>query len=188
MMMTVRSEMSLDDALVRDAIAASSGTGRVYEIRHVPDHAYSKGPKGARGCKALIGGVACGKARAHPDHHLPTMNETLTQDWKVYQGALRQWKPYLVERLAACGLPRGLESVLVEGLCCFPTRSRPDQGNHRAFVEKALGDALQEGGYIPEDTWERYEFGNLQRRVVAGERWTELRLFPNALGGEGVGR
>lgn len=197
----------VDDDLVADAIAASGGE-RTYSITHAPDHSYKRGPKGARGCQAIVGGVPCKQAKAAPVHNLPTMNETLTMDWKVYQGAKKKWVPYLIGKLDEAGVPRGMESVLVEGLCCFPTRAPHDQGNHRAFIEKALGDALaaksctscgevwndkvpgrceQCGNaehlvpFIPNDTWSLYEFGNLQQRYSKGERWTELRFFPNAL-------
>jgi hypothetical protein len=62
---------------------------------------------------------------------------------------------------------------------CFPDRRRRDQGNHRFIVEKALGDALVAGGWLPDDTWEHYEFGGLAMRVERGESWTRLMLFPS---------
>jgi hypothetical protein len=177
--------VTADMTLVADALGASQ-IRRPVEIVHRPHHSYKKGPKGSRGCLAVLeNGVACREAKSNPVHHLPTMNETLTQGWQVYQGALKHWKPWLIGALEASGLPRGLESVLVEGMCCFPTKAHPDQGNHRAFIEKAMGDALQDGGWIPEDTWERYEFGNLAYRYEKGVRWTRLRVFPDGLAPRG---
>lgn len=188
-------------------------------IRLVPDHSYVKGPKGARGCKHIIGQVpvrpgvaatkpkACNRARTDPLHNLPTMNDTLALDWPVYQAAKKLWHPELVGHLLGSGLPKGLHSVLAEARCCFPTRARRDQGNHRAFIEKALGDVLgtpycagclrawgkagcdynncpgpeQAEPWIPDDSWDYFEFGNLSKTYIKGERWTELLLFPNAL-------
>lgn len=158
------------------------------EFTHTPEHGYKRGPSGSRGCKfELEGGKTCNAARPAALHYLPTVNTTLTGDWAVYQGALKHWLPWVVLAVAASGLPRGLDSVLIEGLCCFPTKNPTgpkggrDQGNHRGFVEKAIGDALEAGGWIESDTWTRYEFGNMQHRVVRGERWTRFRVFPNAL-------
>ena len=43
----------------------------------------------------------------------------------------------------------------------FPARRRRDSGNYRVMLEKALGDALVEGGWLPDDTPEHYEFGGV---------------------------
>jgi hypothetical protein len=39
----------------------------------------------------------------------------------------------------------------VEGEVSFGDGRERDQGNHRVIVEKALGDALVRGGYLPDD-------------------------------------
>src|SRR4051794_2439764 len=71
-----------DLSLVRDALAAGSGERRTYLVRHVPDHGYKKGPKGARGCKATRSDLQpCNAARPHPAHYLPTANTALVNDW-----------------------------------------------------------------------------------------------------------
>lgn len=174
----------VDGDLVADAIAASSRPAiEPVTILHTPDHSYVKGPKGARGCKANHeGGKPCNKARMHPVHHLPTLNLFGSGNhWQTYQGAKKNWEVWLADRLEESGLPRGLESVLVEGRLCFPTRNAPDQGNHRYFIEKVLGDVLEGEGWIPNDSWDHYEFGNLARVVRPGERWLLLRIMPNAL-------
>lgn len=152
------------------------------EIVHVPDHSYVRGAKGARGCKAQKSdGVNCNAAHFNPMHNLPTLNETLTHDWTVYQGALKHWKVWLHDAITATGLPRGLGHVLVEMEVTFPTRHRRDQGNMRGFIEKALGDTLASGGWIPDDKFfpvSHYEFGNCQARYAEGERVTRLLLMP----------
>jgi hypothetical protein len=179
-----------DDDLLADAIAASGPRLQTVEIVHVPDHSYLRGPRGARGCKRLTSaGVPCNRARSDVLHNVPTLNDFGSGNtWVGYQGALKKWKPWLQDALAEAGLPRPLDSVLVEGMMCFPTRDPTgarrgrDQGNHRYFIEKALGDALEDGGWLVSDSWAHYEFGNLAHCVIAGQRWTSLRLFPNALG------
>jgi hypothetical protein len=140
-------------------------------IRHTPVHGYKKGPKGSRGCKLEVDGKACGKAKAAIIHYLPTVNETLTQDWEVYQGARKHWLPWLVDQLVEAGLPLGLNSVIVEAMYCFPDRRTDrDKGNFRGFIEKVLGDALELGGWIKRDSWNTYDFSGVRAQYVRGER------------------
>lgn len=151
-------------------------------VRHVPEHSYRK-VKGKRGCQVDVGGKTCRAAHAAVLHHLPTVNETLTHDHDVYQSALKKWKPWIIEQMIASGLPRGLGSVLVEGHYCFPTRIRNvDQGNHRGFIEKAFGDALQDGGWLERDIWDAYEFGGFSKTYEKGVRYVEFRVMANVLG------
>jgi hypothetical protein len=177
------------------------------ELIHVPDHSYVKGPKGARGCKAMRSdGIPCNKAHFHPLHNLPTLNETLTHEWAVYQGALKHWKLWLNDALIDSGLPKGLDYVLVAMRCTFPDRNRRDQGNMRGFIEKALGDTLASkscarcksvdnkkgrclscgsvdllAGWIPDDKFfptNHYEFNDCEAVLEPGSRRTHLMIFP----------
>jgi hypothetical protein len=67
----------------------------------------------------------------------------------------------------------------VEGEVSFGDGRDRDQGNHRVIVEKAVvGDALVRGGFLPNDTWSRYEFGGLQWHDEPGVSRTRLLLFP----------
>jgi hypothetical protein len=81
----------------------------------------------------------------------------------AYQNLKHTWQNALADELKTT-LPRGLAHVSVEGECCFPDAGRRDQGNFRFFLEKALGDALTEGGWLEDDDWSRYEFGGLAYR------------------------
>ena len=49
-------------------------------------------------------------------------------------------------------VPRGLASVKAKATIRFKQRRRRDEGNFRALLEKALGDVLQAGGYLTDDT------------------------------------
>ena len=62
----------------------------------------------------------------------------------------------------------------------FPNRIKRDQGNFRWMIEKALGDTLVGGGWLPDDTWDRYEFGGLTYKYEKGVSATRLMLFPRA--------
>jgi hypothetical protein len=152
------------------------------DIFHVPDHSYVKGPRGARGCKAIRSdGVTCGAAHFNPMHNLPTMNETLTHDWAVYQGALKHWKLWLNDALVEARLPKGMARVVVMMECVFPDRNRRDRGNMRGFIEKALGDTLVDGGWIADDKFfpvDHYDFADVEARYEKGVRKTRLTFMP----------
>lgn len=95
----------------------------------------------------------------------------------VYLNAKQMWQDRITELLREQGV-EPFERVVVEGEVCFPDRQRRDQGNYRFILEKALGDALTKGGWLEDDDWSRYEFGNLAYHYAKGECWTKLILFP----------
>lgn len=90
----------------------------------------------------------------------------------------KAWQQRLLAQLADCGLPTGLKRIVVEGIITFPDRRRRDQGNYRFMIEKALGDALTQGGWLEDDDWTRYSFGGLEAVYEKGVRRTRLILFP----------
>lgn len=93
---------------------------------------------------------------------------------------LRTWKDILSGHLKESGLSKDLQVVYAEGQITFPTQGDRDQGNFRIIIEKALGDVLEGEGYIPNDSWDHYEFGNLTMRIEPGVSATRLVLFPSA--------
>jgi len=94
-------------------------------------------------------------------------------------GEKQTWESIFVSLLAATRLPRGLGGVYAEGEITFPDeRTDRDQGNFRVVIEKALGDALQRGGWLENDDWTRYEFGQLSQRFQPGESATRITIFP----------
>lgn len=111
----------------------------------------------------------------------------------TYQNYKRLWEQKITTELQRSGLPAGwaddaqegttrLESVIAEGLICFPMhRKDRDQGNFRWFIEKCLGDALEAGGWIQDDSfWPEmhYSFGGLEFRVEPKLAYTQIMLFP----------
>ena len=51
------------------------------------------------------------------------------------------------------------------------------------MIEKALDDALVDGGWLESDCFfpvSRYEFGGLQAVHTPGESWIRLSLFPRS--------
>lgn len=92
----------------------------------------------------------------------------------AFAGAKRRWQTDLGLLLMAEALPRGLDRVEASAVLSFPTRRRRDEGNFRALLEKALGDALVEGGWLPDDTPDRFRFGAVT--FATGPARTELEL------------
>lgn len=134
--------------------------------------------------KRKLGCARCGLAKKHRDHMgaPPSLNVLGSGDQRAYIGMKDQWQEALTELLEASGLPRGLGRVTVEGEVTFPDRREDrDQGNFRVVLEKALGDALERGGWIERDDWTRYEFGGLACRHERGVSRTRLILFPAAV-------
>lgn len=127
-----------------------------------------------------LGCARCGRPK-HDRAHMgqpPSLNPLGSGDPTMYRAQKAQWQTLLAELLAATDLPKGLAHVLVEGEVTFPTRQRRDQGNFRFLIEKALGDALVDGGWLDDDDWTRYEFGGLAASYEKGVSATRLMLFP----------
>ena len=107
----------------------------------------------------------------------PSLNDVAGQGTRYrWIAAKKLWYRDLAPALAAAGMVR-CDTVYVEGLITFPNRRKRDQGNYRAPLEKFLGDALQRGGYLPDDDWAHYQFGDLQAGYEKGVSRTQLVLF-----------
>lgn len=150
------------------------------------DHAFKKKKPDAATGRKRIGCEVCGRARLDRAHmgSPPSLNDGGSgMDHMAYQALKKAWQAAFVELLDASGLPHGLDGVTVEGLVGFPTRAARDQGNYRWMIEKALGDALQAGGFIADDCFFpvcRYEFGGLQAVHTPGRSWLRLMIFPRS--------
>jgi hypothetical protein len=108
---------------------------------------------------------------------LPSINSLFGQTSsrnRTFTKAKRKWQTLLGTLLMAEALPRGLSRVEATAVLSFPTRRRRDEGNFRALLEKALGDALVEGGWLADDTADQFRFGAIYFEI--GEPMTELTL------------
>lgn len=155
--------------LILDVDAQSLEPVEIEIVRH---HPFVKRP--ARGC------ATCGRARTHAEHQgaPPSMRILGSGNRFVYQAVKQAWQELLIAALEAADFPRLLTRVVVEGEVTFPDRRRRDQGNHRFFLEKCLGDALTAGGWLPDDSWGEYEFGGLSAVYEPQVSRTRLMLFP----------
>jgi hypothetical protein len=153
------------------------------EVAHFRDHAAVKPAHvtKAQGKRWRCAVVGCGRGPGTVPHHgFPqSMNVGGSGNQMAFQSQKKMWQGLWIDRFREAGLPRPLGSVRVEGLLCFPDRRERDQGNFRYMLEKSIGDALQEGGWLDRDDWSRYEFGNLRRTYQKGVAYTLLRLWPS---------
>jgi len=112
--------------------------------------------------------------------YLPTsFNVTSHAHWTRVRRAKQELQRDLeLVLLAAPGLPRPIPGGHVEASATLlvPDRRRRDEGNYRTPLEKALGDALVNGGWLPDDTPEHYRFGEVVFEVVPGVRATRLHI------------
>lgn len=81
--------------------------------------------------------------------------------WSVGRREKQKWEQLLGMALMVAGVPRGLRAVGATAEIHFRQRRRRDEGNFRALLEKSLGDILQQGGWLPDDTPEHYGFGTV---------------------------
>lgn len=166
-------EVRAECAAFRDKPCKACGLPKANRV-HTPKKTATCAFRGQRGC------ATCGRNKGDGAHFgaPPSINPLGSGDPRIWQGVKERWSEVLREALEASELPRGLFGVFVEGEAVFPTRAGRDQGNFRIILEKALGDVLAAGGWIADDTWDRYEFGNLVQRVEAGVSATRLMLLP----------
>jgi hypothetical protein len=143
---------------------------------------FKKKPPHPETGKKQNGCLRCGNAKSWEGHLgvPPSLNVGGSgQNHFTYQNTKKAWQAIMEKKLAETGLPRGLGRITVEGEMCFGDRADRDQGNFRYLVEKALGDMLEDQGYLENDAWARYEFGNLKYRYEKGVAYTKLMLFPS---------
>lgn len=107
----------------------------------------------------------------------PSLNAISTKGshWR-YTKAKREAHGVLVPALEAISPGFLFNHVYATGHLVFPRRRRRDQGNFRATLEKFLGDALQEAGWLEDDTWDSFEFGDLSYTYTKGVSRTHLKL------------
>jgi hypothetical protein len=141
-------------------------------------------PKKTATCrfKRQNGCANCGLSKAHPDHFggPESVNIFGSGSPEVYQRLKQDLQARIIEALEPTDLPRPCESIVVECEMTFPNLNGRDEGNFRGPLEKALGDALQEGGWLEKDTFfpvRRFTFQGIEPRYEQGVFRTRLLIF-----------
>lgn len=92
----------------------------------------------------------------------PSYNRTAHAHWTLNRRVKQDWQQSCEIVLMEAGVPKGLQLVTATARLFFKQRRRRDEGNFRVILEKALGDALTNGGWLPDDTPEHYRFGKVE--------------------------
>lgn len=82
--------------------------------------------------------------------------------WTVNRREKLNWQGWIALALMEQKVPRRLKRVEVKATLRFKQRRRRDEGNFRVVLEKACGDALVEGGWLPDDDADLYRFGRVE--------------------------
>lgn len=107
----------------------------------------------------------------------PSLNALGTRGshWVVTR-AKREWQQIFEGCLLAGHVQRQLGLVRASAVMRFPTRRRRDEGNYRWLLEKALGDALTNGGWLEDDTADLFRFAQLDFDAEVGAPRTLVTL------------
>ena len=106
----------------------------------------------------------------------PSYNETAHAHWRKVNRVKQDWQERCELVLMEARVPRGLELVTATARIFFKQRRRRDEGNFRVVLEKSLGDALTNGGWLPDDTPDHYRFGKVELLSPAQVPLTQLTL------------
>lgn len=104
----------------------------------------------------------------------PSLNHAHSRHWSYFHRHKRAWQDIFEALLLQ--VPRRLAYVHAEASLRFPVRRRRDEGNFRWLLEKALGDALVNGGWIADDTPDYFRTGLLTFEEDAGPKRTTVFL------------
>jgi hypothetical protein len=96
--------------------------------------------------------------------------------WNAVRKEKQTWEGHCMVALLHARVPKKLRKVRATAELRFPTSRRRDEGNFRSMLEKALGDALQVGGWLEDDTPEHFTFGELTFAAESGVALTRVTL------------
>ena len=97
--------------------------------------------------------------------------------WRPVHHEKKRWQGIIEKYLLMCKLPRPLPRFLrVSAVMQFPTKHIRDAGNFKGPLEKALGDALVNGGWLVDDNPQWWEFKEFDFGAVRGPNTTIITL------------
>jgi hypothetical protein len=109
----------------------------------------------------------------------PTLNRIPGMHWSQFKKVKQDWQREIEQELLVAQVPRGRACVLAGASIQFPSGAtrRRDAGNFSVVPEKALGDALVNGGWLPDDTPEFFRFVGVEFVSSAGPARTQIVLL-----------
>jgi hypothetical protein len=90
--------------------------------------------------------------------------------------AEKKWKEIVEGLMLSTGFPRDWDHIAVRVRLTFPTKQRRDVVNYRTLLEKATGDALVNGKWIPDDIPEHFVFEDVRFEQKTGPKRTTWEL------------
>lgn len=113
----------------------------------------------------------------------PSMNtNAIRSHWSGFQREKKAWQEEIGFSLMAAQLPRHGQRAMCGARMRFEKRGRRDSGNFQGVVEKALGDALVAGLWIPDDDAERFVFAGVEFDDEPGSNQTTIVVFTQPKG------
>jgi hypothetical protein len=106
----------------------------------------------------------------------PSLNRFTGGSRGPYHREKKKWQEQLGTALMVAKVPRKLSRVKASATVTFPVKRRRDEGNIRFLLEKALGDILVEGGWLPDDTPDAFTFGAVTVKIEKGKSLTTVDL------------
>lgn len=114
----------------------------------------------------------------------PSMNTNeLRSHWRGFDKAKQTWQDYCAvelmklqarQRIKKDAYQRAIAGAFIR----FAARAaRRDTGNYRGLVDKALGDAMVEGRFIPDDDAAHFYFGGVEFDPERGPDRTLIWVF-----------
>jgi hypothetical protein len=96
--------------------------------------------------------------------------------WKSMHYKKRYWQEVFELKLMATLPRKRFKRIVASASLRFPTKRRRDEGNYRAILEKAMGDALVNGGWLKDDTVEQFVFQHVIIEQDNGPARTTIHL------------
>jgi hypothetical protein len=90
--------------------------------------------------------------------------------------AEKAWKETVETLMLSTGFPRDWDHISVRVRLQFPTKNRRDEINYRVILEKATGDALVNGKWIPDDVPEHFTFEGVHFEQQTGPKKTTWEI------------
>lgn len=90
--------------------------------------------------------------------------------------AKKEWQGLFELLLMQTGMPRNWAFIEAKAVLTFHVKRKRDEGNYRTILEKCLGDALVNGGWLADDTPEHFRFVSVTFDPEPGEPKTLIEL------------
>jgi hypothetical protein len=122
--------------------------------------------------------MTAGESHTFTLGYLPdSFNRTAYAHWTKQRESKQNLQRDMELMLMGLQMPRPLPGPVVAfATLIVPVRRRRDEGNFRTPLEKALGDALVNGGWLHDDTPELFRFGSVAFVHVPGKAETRITV------------